>query len=103
MSYVADMKKVVSPKGQIIGNGQCVTFVHAVVPTPPASRWRSGAKLRGDMTLKSGTVIATFDADGSYGNHLNGRSHAAIYLGQNSIGIPMIRNYDALQNVTEVG
>ena len=90
MSYVADMKKAVSLKGQLVGNGQCVTFVHAVVPTPPASMWRSGARVKGNMMLKPGTVIATFDADGRYGNHLDGRSHAAIYLGQNSIGIQVL-------------
>lgn len=40
--------------------------------------------------LRPGTVIATFDSDGLYGNHLDGRSHAAIYLGQGLIGIRVL-------------
>ena len=37
-----------------------------------------------------GTAIATFDDDGSYGNHTDGRSHAAIYMGQTAAGIQVI-------------
>ena len=42
------------------------------------------------MALRPGTAIATFDPDGRYGNHTDGRSHAAIYLGQDATGIRVI-------------
>ncbi len=45
------------------------------------------SKVKGDGTLQPGTVIATFDPGGHYGNHLDGRSHAAVYVGQNAAGI----------------
>ena len=37
MPYIADMKKATAFKeaGQLVGNGQCVTLVHAVVYIPP--------------------------------------------------------------------
>lgn len=39
-----------------------------------------------------GTAIATFDPSGKYGNHTDGRSHAAIYLGQDATGIQVLDN-----------
>ena len=42
------------------------------------------------MALRPGTAIATFDPDGRYGNHTDGRSHTAIYLGQDATGIRVI-------------
>ncbi len=90
MPYVADVNKAKTLEGQLIGNGQCVTFVHAIVTTPPSSLWHQGASVKGNKMLGPGTVIATFDPDGRYGNHLNGKSHAAIYLGQNIVGIRVL-------------
>lgn len=46
--------------------------------------------MKGDATIRPGTVIATFDADGRYENHTNGTSHAAIYLGQTADGIQVL-------------
>ena len=94
MPYVANMGKAVSLKGQMVGNGQCVTFVHAVIATPPASLWHRGAKVKGNMALVPGTVIATFDQNGRYGNHMDGSSHAAIYLGQTAIGIQVLDQWN---------
>jgi hypothetical protein len=34
-----------------------------------------------------GTAIATFNPDGKYGNHTDGRSHAAILVSVNSDGL----------------
>ena len=39
------------------------------------------------VSLPPGTCIATFDDDGSYGNHTDGRSHACIYLRDVEAGI----------------
>lgn len=64
-----------------------MSFVHAAVPTPPSSLWHRGEPVRNDRAIAAGTVIATFDPGGRYGNHLDGRSHAAIYIGQNALGL----------------
>jgi hypothetical protein len=89
MPYVADLIAADALKGQLVGNGQCVTFIHAAIPTPPSSAWRKGTQVKGAM-ITPGTVIATFDSDGRYGNHMNGSSHAAIYLGQDLLGIRVL-------------
>ena len=39
------------------------------------------------IDLESGTLIATFDKNGRYGNHVDGRSHAAIFARLLSNGI----------------
>ncbi|NPT37308.1 BPSL0067 family protein [Paraburkholderia xenovorans] len=94
MSYVADMIEASSLKGQLVGNGQCVTFVHAVVSTPPSSAWHRGENVRTATLTSLGTVIATFDPNGRYGNHTDGRSHAAIYLGRNAVGIQVLDQWN---------
>jgi len=43
-----------------------------------------------DARVTRGTVIATFDSDGSYGNHTNGTSHTAIFLQQLPNGIRVL-------------
>ena len=63
--------------GAVVGNGHCVRFLQVVGGVPHTSTWRKGASAR-DGALAPGTAIATFDPDGSYGNHLDGRSHAAV-------------------------
>lgn len=94
MSYVANMAEANSLKGQLVGNGQCVTFVHAVVSIPPSSSWHQGEKVRTANLIRPGTVIATFDPNGRYGNHIDGRSHAAIYLGRNAAGIQVLDQWN---------
>lgn len=92
MPYVANMVKanaLVKPN-QLVGNGQCVTFVRAAATVPPASLWRQGSLVKGSTDIPRGTVIATFDENGRYGNHTNGTSHAAIYLYQTSNGIVVL-------------
>jgi hypothetical protein len=37
-----------------------------------------------------GTAIATFDPNGRYGNHSDGRSHAAVLIAENSDGLLVI-------------
>lgn len=75
---------------QLVGNGQCVTFVHAVVTIPPASLWRQGDTVKDNKTMLPGTIIATFDNKGRYGDRTDGSSHAAIYLFQTSSGIVVL-------------
>jgi hypothetical protein len=72
--------------GRSIGTGHCVPFVREMTGLPVASEWRRGERVRGSTAVR-GTAIATFDDDGSYGNHLDGRSHAAILLAVNHDGL----------------
>ena len=68
--------------GQVIGNGHCVAFVRQASFAPHTSEWRRGPLVRtwARTDDAKGTAIATFDVNGRYGNHTDGRSHAAILV-----------------------
>lgn len=71
-----------------VGTEQCVALCEAAIPSMPhTAGWKAGRKVQGDLTVPCGTVIACFDPNGSYGNHIDGRSHAAIYVGQSVEGL----------------
>ncbi len=77
--------------GQAVGSGQCVALVQAADPSVGlTATWKQGAQVQGDASLTPGTAIATFNANGQYANALDGSSHAAIYLGQDSTGIQVL-------------
>lgn len=77
--------------GQAVGSGQCVALVQAADSSVGLTRtWTQGAAVQGNTSLQPGTPIATFDANGTYGNHTDGSSHAAIYLGQDANGIQVM-------------
>ncbi|WGS50055.1 BPSL0067 family protein [Paraburkholderia sp. D15] len=94
MPYVANLAVANALKGQLVGDGQCVSFVHEVVSIPASSLWNQGDLVKGSSSIAPGTVIATFDSNGRYGNHTDGRSHAAIYLGQNETGIRVLDQWN---------
>ena len=75
---------------QVVGNGQCVAYVQKAANAPHTSHWQQGTRAKGETSLKRGIAIATFDPNGRYGNHTDGRSHAAIYLSQNEHGLMVI-------------
>jgi hypothetical protein len=84
MPYIAsDPQKFL---GTSVGNGQCVAFARAAAAVGHTQTWKRGVQVRG-ATIAPGTAIATFDQDGKYENDTHGRSHAAIYLGQDAVGI----------------
>jgi hypothetical protein len=72
--------------GQAVGNGHCVAFVRAASDAPHTSEWLRGDNVRATVPAK-GIAIATFDADGRYGNHTDGRSHAAILIACHADGL----------------
>ena len=76
--------------GRVVGNGHCVALVRHEdgAFAPHTSRWREGMKVVGAL-LEPGTAIATFQ-QGRYGNHTDGRSHAAIFCGHESNGIRVV-------------
>ncbi len=85
MPYVA--KDPSSFLGKSVGTGQCVPLVEAATGAPRDAQWIRGVQVKGFVGLPIGTAIATFDPNGRYGNHTDGRSHAAIYLSQDKDGI----------------
>jgi len=72
--------------GQVVHNGHCVRYVQECAGCPHTSQWKPGVKVRGAF-LTPGTAIATFDSNGSYGNHTDGRSHAAILVEETAAGL----------------
>jgi hypothetical protein len=73
-------------EGRVVGDGHCVPFVQAATGAPHTSTWRRGPQVRHSL-MDSGTAIATFDPDGRYGNHRDGRSHAAILIARRDDGL----------------
>jgi hypothetical protein len=73
--------------GQTVGSGHCVDFARQASGAPHTSQWRPGAGVNTPTAeLRPGMLIATFDPDGTYGNHTDGRSHAAVYMGRQENG-----------------
>jgi hypothetical protein len=73
-------------EGRVVGSGQCVAYVQQICGMPHTSHWRRGRQVRGGA-VDPNTAIATFDADGRYGNHTDGRSHAAVFLMETETGL----------------
>lgn len=92
MPYIANMTNAnaLVAAGELVGNGQCVALAHAAALIPPTQAWSQGTRVQGNLQLPVGTIIATFDANGHYGNHTNGTSHTAIYIGQTAQGIQVL-------------
>lgn len=72
--------------GQSVGTGHCVAFVREVTGAPITTQWRRGDPVRGGNHAM-GTAIATFDNNGRYGNHVDGRSHCAVLIAENEDGL----------------
>jgi hypothetical protein len=69
------------------GNTECVEFIKQTLKAPATSHWKEGTKVtKGDTTIVRGTAIATF-VDGVYPQTGSTGKHAAIYLGQDAMGI----------------
>ena len=81
------------PSG-VVGSGQCVDLVKKAAGIGHTSEWNRGEAVLGNQNLRPGTAIACFDRNGRYGNHTDGSSHAAIYLGPSTVYPGGIRVYD---------
>lgn len=85
MAYVSTTYK--KKKGKVVGNGQCVTYIHECAKTPPTRFWKKGKKIKSNkLKIKEGTAIATFDNNGNYPNQPTG-NHAAIYVSHDALGM----------------
>ncbi len=92
MAYVASSPETY--ENTSVGSGECVALVQVASGAPTTPTWFRGKLVKGDTTLARGTAIAVFDADGTYGNHTDGSSHAAIYLGQDSTGLQVLDQWN---------
>ncbi len=92
--YGADLDEANAQIGKMVGDGECVTLTKRVARLPHASLWHKGEKVKGNLLLKRGTIIATFDKEGRYTSDTFGQSHAAIYLGQDSTGIQVLDRWN---------
>jgi hypothetical protein len=73
--------------GEVVGSGMPTEFCGSASGNPSTSSWHRGIQVKGNTLIQPGTLIATFDPDGTYGNHTDGRSHCAIYQSQTTEGI----------------
>jgi hypothetical protein len=73
----------------IQGNTECVEFIQQTLSAPPTAAWKEGRKIKPGVLVQAGTAIATF-VDGKYPQSGNTGKHAAIYLGQNALGIQVL-------------
>ena len=79
---------------KLVGNGQCVALIHAVTNIPATVAWHKGEQVKDNPHILPGTIIATFDSNGRYGNHTDGTSHVAIYLHQTVDGIVVVDQWN---------
>jgi hypothetical protein len=63
----------------LVGDGQCVSLVKAAAGLPPTAQWVRGPVVKNNSAVPKGTIIATFDPNGSYPSHKTG-NHAAIFI-----------------------
>lgn len=70
-------------RGQVVGDGHCVSFIKRCSGAPLTHLWRPGSHVKG-IELEPGTIIATF-----VGQRYPSKSgyHAAIYSHQDNDGI----------------
>jgi cell wall-associated NlpC family hydrolase len=71
------------------GNAECVEFIRQTLQAPEAIAWTEGRKIKRGIVVLAGTAIATF-TKGKYPLGGNTGKHAAIYLGQDSLGIQVL-------------
>lgn len=75
--------------GEKVDNGQCMRHVQIVANVTHSSTLRRGDWVR-SATAPYGTIIATFDPDGTYGNHTDGSSHIAILVSRDNEGLRVV-------------
>ncbi|OJA42763.1 BPSL0067 family protein [Burkholderia ubonensis] len=85
------------PGDPLQGDGECVALVKAHTRVGPTSAWRPEKTVKGNLSISSGTVIATFENE-RYPNKSHG-NHAAFYLGQDSTGIYVAEQWRSLSKI----
>jgi hypothetical protein len=88
-----------------VDNSQCVRLLQTKmdeigVPLPHTSMWIAGEPVWGNIALRKGTCIATFE-EGKYHSWSSG-NHAAFYVGQDAAGIWMVEQYAGANAIGKV-
>jgi hypothetical protein len=60
---------------------------------PNTKLWRDGARVRGNLNIAPGTIIANFDGTGRWPG-LSPGNHACIYLSQDEKGIWVVDQWN---------
>ena len=96
------------------GSGQCAALPMVLNPSIPkhVAHWKRGARVRGNLTLPPGTVIALFNTNLDYpGSRFwrtddpvthkpFGIAHTALYMGQTSDGIEVVHQNQTPNKIT---
>jgi len=80
-----------------VGTKQCVALLKQYAKAPPASLWKEGKSVKGNLNLAKGTAIATF-VSGKYPNHGTG-NHASFYIRQDAIGIWVVDQWSTSKTI----
>jgi hypothetical protein len=87
--------------GTGVYKGECAAIAQFLVHglgNAHVSQWRRGAKVKGQLSLRPGTVIAIFDSNGRYIGttkhvHSGGVAHTALYVRQTAAGIEVVHQF----------
>ncbi|MEQ1950315.1 BPSL0067 family protein [Mesorhizobium sp. CN2-181] len=76
------------------GNNECVEFVRQATGAPSTKNWRPGKNVKGANDIPSGAAIATFKSE-------RYSVHAAIYLGQDDLGLWVLDQWNKQGHVAK--
>ena len=87
--------------------GECAAIAQFLVPglgNAHVSKWKRGAKVKGNVSLRPGTVIAIFDSNGCYVGtkkhaHSHGIAHTALYLRKSVVGIEIVHQFTSCPHI----
>lgn len=93
--------------GEGIYKGECAAIAQFLVPglgLAHVSQWKRGAHVKGQLSLRPGTVIAIFDSNGRYigtnrHSHAYGTAHTALYVRQSAVGIEIVHQFKSCPNI----
>lgn len=76
-----------------VGDGECVALVKRATGAPQTRFWHAGETVE-HHAVPPHAAAATFGADGRYGNHTDGTSHAVIILETTPKGFWALEQYN---------
>jgi len=92
MAYIAENIDEVIKKAngtQHFGESrECLAAVKFFCKAPQTVLWRKGILVKGNLSIRQGTAIATFNSEGRY------QGHAAIYVRQNAFGLIVLDQWN---------
>lgn len=92
--YIANNLAKWEANRKIVGNGQCAVFVQVASGAPLTGYWVRGPRVKGNLKVPKGTVIALFTEGGFYSTSKAEPRHAAIYLGQDKKALMVLDQWE---------